>query len=549
MKSAAGSKSASYYRARAIRAATLGVLLGGVVFYLVMGSETKGQVAVQDDVRLRETRGKQIYIQGTSASGKEILAYLGDSSLEVPGSAMPCANCHGLSGEGKPEGGIDPSNLTWEALTKPYGLTHADGRRHPAYTERGLELAITRGTDPAGNKLLNVMPRYQMTSGDMADLITYLKRLGKDRDPGVYEDKIVIGTAVPAKGALAEMGQAVRAVITAFFDELNSQGGIYNRRLELKSIETGETPAATRANFEQLFTDAPVFAMTGAFIAGAEKEIVPLLAQKEVPLIGPLTLYPQTGFPLNRQVFYLLSGMDGQARALVDFAATKLELKNPGVGVVFPRSEINANTFEAIKDQSRKRGWDAPQSYDFAGGQLDAPGSAAKLKQANRKVVFFLGNAEEALALMREAEKLSWFPSIFLASANAGSGIFDAPSGFSGKVFLSFPTSPVDQTPEGIAQFRALAEKYKLPTKHLAAQLSAYSAAKILVEALQRSGKDLSREKLIQVLEKLYDYQTGLTPPISYGPNRRVGAMGAYVITVDLKTRQLTPASGWIGIN
>src|SRR6185436_8129497 len=135
------------------------VLLACLAFSLA--GRVHGQVPTADQVKSREQRGKQIYIQGTSPSGKEILAYLGESSLEVTGSAMPCANCHGLNGEGKPEGGVDPSNLTWESLTKPYGVTHADGRRHPAYTERGLELAITRGTDPAGNKLNRVMPRYQ----------------------------------------------------------------------------------------------------------------------------------------------------------------------------------------------------------------------------------------------------------------------------------------------------------------------------------------------------------------------------------------------------
>jgi ABC-type branched-subunit amino acid transport system substrate-binding protein len=549
MKRAADRKLLGYNRTRASRAGTLGVLLLGLAFSLVVGWEANGQIAASDEVKLRETRGKQIYIQGTSTSGKEILAYLGESSLEVPGSAMPCANCHGLNGEGKPEGGVDPSNLTWESLTKPYGLTHANGRRHPAYTERGLELAIRRGTDPAGNKLLNVMPRYQMTSGDMADLIAYLKRLGKDRDPGVYENKIVIGTAVPAKGALAEMGQAVKAVITAFFDELNSQGGIYNRRFEIKFIETGETPADTRANLERLLTDEQVFAMTGAFIAGAEKELIPLLAQKEVPLIGPLTLYPQTGFPLNRQVFYLLSGTDGQFRALVDFAAKKPELKNPGVAVIYPRSEINANVLEAIRDQSKKQGWSAPQNYDYVAGQFDAAGAVSKLNQANRTVVFFLGGSDEAMSLMKEAEKVNWFPSIFLASANAGARIVEAPAGFDGKLFLSFPTSPTDQTAEGVKEFLALSGKYQLPPKHLAAQMSAYSAAKILAEALKKAGKDVSREKLIQVLEGFYEYRTGLTPAISYGLNRRIGAMGAYVITVDLKTKQLIPASGWIGIN
>src|SRR4029453_19410284 len=188
----------------------------------------------QNPLTLSESRGKQIYVQGTSRSGKDILAYVGDESIEVPGSAMACANCHGFDGQGKPESGVSPSDITWEALTKPYGAVHADGRRHPAYTERGLELAITRGRDPAGNKLLNVMPRYQMSQEDLADLILYLKRLGKDRDPGISEDKIVIGTAIPATGPLAEMGQAVKAVTTAFFADLNSQGGIYNRHVELK---------------------------------------------------------------------------------------------------------------------------------------------------------------------------------------------------------------------------------------------------------------------------------------------------------------------------
>jgi len=531
----------------AARAGILAVFLVSLFIALAGGWKTQGQVAGADEVRLRERRGKQIYLQGTSQSGKEILAYLGESSLEVPGSAMPCANCHGLNGEGKPEGGVDPSNLTWESLTKPYGLKHADGRRHPPYTERGLELAITRGTDPAGNRLLNVMPRYQMTNGDLADLIVYMKRLGKDLDPGVSDSKIVIATVIPTKGALAEMGQAVKAVTSAYFEELNSQGGIYNRRFEFKLIESGETPAATRANVEAFLTDNQTFAMLAAFIAGAEKELVPLLAEKEVPLIGPLTLYPLTGFPLNRQVFYLLSGADVQFRALVNFAAKKPELKNSGVAVVYPRNDINANLLEAIRDQSKKDGWGALQSYDYEAGQFDTA-IVPRLSQANRTVVFFLGNAAEAISFMKEAEKVGWFPFIFLPGANASGAIFEAPAGFDGKLFLSFPTSPADQTAEGLNEFRVLWAKYNLTPKHMAAQMSAYSAAKILAEALKKVGKDLSREKLIQVLEGFYEYRTGLTPAISYGPNRRIGAMGAYVITVDLKTKQFQPAGGWVEI-
>ncbi|MFN2515563.1 MAG: ABC transporter substrate-binding protein [Pyrinomonadaceae bacterium] len=369
------------------------------------------------------------------------------------------------------------------------------------------------------------------------------------QDSGITEQKIVIGMVAPTNGALAEMGQAVKAATTAFFDELNSQGGIYGRRFELKFIETAETPAATRANLERLLTDGQVFAMTGTFIAGAEKEIIPLMAQKEVPLIGPLTLYPQPGSPLNRQVFYLLSGIDVQARALIDFAAKKPDLKNSGLAVVYPRTEINATIFEAIKDQCKKDGWSMPRAYDYLAGNFDAAGTIKQLSQTSREVVFLLGGSDEAFSFMKEAEKLSWFPTVFLSGGSFSTAIFGAPAGFDGKVFLSFPTSPADQTADGVKEFRALAEKYRLPSNHLAAQISAYSAAKVLVEGLRRAGKDLSREKLIQVLEGLHEYSTGLAPVISYGPNRRIGAMGAYVVSIDLKQKRFVPASAWINVN
>jgi hypothetical protein len=42
------------------------------------------------------------------------------------------------------------------------------------------------------------------------------------------------------------------------------------------------------------------------------------------------------------------------------------------------------------------------------------------------------------------------------------------------------------------------------------------------------------------------DPYRGLVPPVTYGPNRRVGIRGAYGSAVDLERRTLLPASGWI---
>lgn len=495
----------------------------------------------------QESRGKEIYLLGTSKSGKDVLAYIGDSSLEVPGSAMPCANCHGLAGYGKPEGGIEPSNITWQALTKPYGVTHANGRKHPPYTARALEFAITRGRDPAGNKLHQAMPRYQMSKEDLADLIVYLQRLGTYVDPGISDDKISIGTALPASGPMAEMGQTVKAVLAGYFAEVNLQGGVFNRRLELKSVETASDPAGTRANIERLIKDEQVFAMSSAFVAGVEREVVPLLAQWEVPVVGPMTLDPQLGSPLNRQVFYLLSGNAGQARALVTFVAKKPELQKSGLAVVYNRTSLNVSVLDAIEEESEKLSLKT-MVYEYNSSSFNAAEYVKLVKESgNPAMVFFMGGGPNLLLFLREAEKLNWFPEILLQNADVE--VFNAPAGFEGKILFTVPTSPVEQTAESLKEFRAFAEKYKLPQKHVAAQITAYSSAKVLVEALKRVGKELSREKLIQTLEGFYQYQTGLTPAITFGPNRRVGAMGAYVVKVDLKERKFVAVSDWVGVN
>jgi len=523
------------------------LLLSTVAFALCATDAGWSRALAQTALTAAESRGKQIYLRGTSQSGAEILAYVGESSLEMPGASMACANCHGTDGHGKAEGSINPTDITAESLTKPYGVIHADGRKHPAYSTRAFETAITRGIDPAGNRLSNVMPRYSLKREDLSDLIAYLSRLGTDHDPGITDNRMVIGAVLPQKGPVGEMGQALKAAITAYFDDLNSNGGIFNRRIELRFVETGDTPEVTRANIERLLQGDEVFAMTVSLIAGADKEIPSVMAQMKVPMVGALTLYPQTDFPLNREVFYLFSGIDGQARAMIHYAADNAELRKTAIAIVYPDTALNSGAVAAAKDQCTKDGFKA-QLYDYSAARFD---SAALIKRFDRSpgAVLFLGDGHDALAFMQAAEESGWHPTVLLTNPNGNSELFRAPPAFDRKILLSFPTSPADQTLNGLKEFRTFAENHKLTSNHTAALESAYAGLKIFSEALKRAGKDVSREKLIDVLEGFYDYPTGLTPPITYGPNGRVGALGAYVIAIDLKAQQFIPVSPWIKVN
>lgn len=468
--------------------------------------------------------------------------------VDVPASTVNCAGCHGRRGEGKTEGGVTAGNLTWNNLIKSYGHTHPNGRKHGPFTESSFAMAVVRGADPAGNNLVVAMPRYRLSIEDMSDLISYIKRLEFDRDPGLTAESIEVGVPLPTSAALAETGQAIREVITAYFDELNAQGGIYNRKIKLHFTEPNATDATT--SLRTMITQNHVFAFVGGLSAGADKQIGALAREEEIPFIGPATLLPQVEHPPNRYVFYLLPGLSEQASALVNFADQQFGLKKQRSAILFPTTELSSAPGEAAFERAKQAAATEVVKLPYASGSFDANKLAQQLKTDGTTAVFIFGAGNEVESFIQAANALQWTPYVFSLGVFTSRDLAASlPSSFTKKVFLSFPTVPGDIKADGLAEYGALVEKHKLQKKHTAAQLAALAAAKVFVEALKRAGADLSREQLITALESLYDYDTGLTPKLIFGPNRRVGAAGAYVITIDSDTKEFVSASGWVGAN
>lgn len=483
-----------------------------------------------------ERRGKQIYLRGESSSGSKITTMLGD--FDVPASTVTCGGCHGLRGEGKTEGGVTAGNLTWTNLVKSYGHIHPSGRKHGPFDEKLFTRSLVQGVDPAGNQLAVAMPRFEMSPEDIADLVAYLKRVDMEREPGLTEATITVGTILPKHGALAQIGAAMKDVLTAYFANLNDKGGIYNRRIELQTIDAGADAATTEANVRTAVAKGEVFALVSGLSAGADKELAAVAREAEIPSLGAVTLLTQTNAQEDRNLFYLLPGASQQARALVNFAAKTPELKKSKLAIVHSENSLALAAAAAIEDQARKLGWNSVTKIAFSSARFDAAAIIKDLKAAGVEAVVFLGPGGET-DFINAASAANWSPHVFLLGALTTKDLIQSvPSSFKDRVFLSFPTVPSDVAPAGLAELRALEEKYKLPPGHTASKLSAFAAAKIFTEALKRAGRDLSREKLVTSLESLYEYETGVTPSITFGPNRRVGSMGSYVVSLDLAKRE-----------
>lgn len=488
-----------------------------------------------------ERRGRAIYLRGESPSGKEISALVGE--VDVPASTMTCAGCHGARGEGKTEGGVTAGNLTWANLTKPYGHTHPTGRKHGPFDEASFVRAVTEGVDPSKNTMLAAMPRYKLSAEDTADLVAYLKRIEDDQDPGLTDAAVRVGTLLPTEGPLAGTGAAMKDVLAAYFQELNAGGGVFGRRVELQFAETGAGSATTTAGARRLIEEGQVFAFVGGLSAGADGGIAALAKELEVPFIGPATLLPQAG--AGRYVFYLMPGFAEQARTLVNFHAKRQAPTRPKVAVIYEESETGTAAATAAEEQCGKAGCGPLQKFSYARGKFDAAALVRSAKGAD--AVFLFGASGEETAFIKEADAAGWHPDLYLLGALTGRELVaSVPASFKEKVFVAFPSVPADVTEAGAAELRALSEKYKFEVRHAAAQLAALAAAKLLAEGLKRGGRDVSRERLVTALEGLYEYETGLTPRLTFGPNRRVGAAGAYIIRVDPVKREFVPASGWV---
>jgi len=494
-----------------------------------------------------EARGKQIFLTGQSEAGRMIMAHVGRSSLSMPGKAMPCASCHGADGLGRPEGGVVPANIRWTTLSQAAGSSAGSLHERPAYTEATVVRAVAEGIDAGGTKLDVSMPRFEMDRQDMGDLLAYLRRLEHDLDPGLTGEGITLGTIMPQGGTSDSLGKVAAGVMTAYFDEINQQGGIYNRRITLKVIEAS-TKAQVIEQATTVIEHGEVFALVGPITSGVEQELDRLTEQHGVPLVGPFTQFPRHEDSLQRHTFYLFGGLSMQGTALLDFAANTFKLSPVKLSIVHSRDVQLGSFAEDVRKHAAARNWPAPHVIECPQGPAEMAAVVAQLTAAGTNTVLFLGTESELASFLREGVRRAWAPYVLLPGVSSGASLFTLPAEMNGLVFVAFPNGPDDYSEAGFAEFEGFRQRHQLSHHHLAAQVAAYAAVKVLTEGLKTAGVMLSRDRLINALEQLYEFKTGVTPVLTYGPNRRIGVQGAHVIGVDLTNHRFSAPSHWVAV-
>ncbi len=504
--------------------------------------ETAAAVAEDDSGADLPTRGRQIYQTGVSPTGRRISAVIAGGT-EVPSTLVACANCHGRDGRGLPEGGIIPSNLTRSTLTRPYEHVRPDGRRRPPYTDPLLTRAIGLGIDSGGAALDPAMPRYRLSIEDNAALLAYLRDLDSDHDPGVGDDAVRIGVLLPPGSQGAEgAGAEIRGLLASYFEGINAKGGVYHRKLSpvFAVLPRGEEQAeAARA---LVAGPEPVFALLATDMGADDSAAAALAERQGVPLVSLAAPMGAGRRDPGRVVFHLFAGPDDEVLALARHSL-RGEAADPVVAVVHGPSAMEKAVALDVADGLRKGGVLAVRDVELA-EPLDS--AVAALHGATAVIVLGpRGRTKLLLRAILDRDDRS-LPRILIPGALADRDLFDLPKPFDGRVLLALPVAPDDQTAEAVNRLHSLASAAGVGDRHRAAQLAALAAAEVLIEGVRRADRDLTRDRFIAGLERLRDFRTGLTPPLTFGPNRRVGAKGAHPVALDLVSRRLINAGPWV---
>jgi hypothetical protein len=475
----------------------------------------------------QEERGRQLYLQGAPETGPASFARLGRAGTRIPASAVPCGNCHGADGRGRPEGGVSPPDVTWGNLTKAYGHRHADGRSHPPYEEASLARALTHGLDPAGNPLDFAMPRYGYAADDVAALIAYLKKLGLEGEQGITDTAIILGISLADETTPPPIAASMRATLLAVFARVNKEGGIYRRH-----IETVNATAADR-----------VFAVIGHAPDGPAPDGARADdGMPAMPVIIPFPLSPDATAAGNR--FFIFPEIPLQLAVLAKYWGER----NPGAIAAVSEAPAAAAAL-------RQRIAELHLSSRLAAAPLDASGLAAggvalaELRRKGVKALIIDGGPGLLRRVSEATAALNWFPDLLLSAQSAGEGLAELPAGFGARVLVAFPNLPSLATEAGEAEFRAVLSDANVPIEYLAAQIAAYAAAKVTVEGLRRSGRQLTRQAFVTAIEGISGYQTGLTPPLSFGRSRRSGSRGVFVLTYDAAAKAIRPDDTWLPLD
>lgn len=361
---------------------------------------------------------------------------------------------------------------------------------------------------------------------------------------GVTDTEIKVGTWGPLTGPIAAYA-AISQGASSYFNYVNDKGGVNGRKFTLKVYDDQYQPDKSVAAAKNLVADK-VFATVATLGTANNEAADPILTKEGIPVTGVSTGSSEFAFPVKPNVFALQPTYTAEGHIMTKFATTKNNVKT--IGVFYQNDDFGKEDLAAIEEEAAAHGAKVIAKVPYSRNDTDYSSYALTMKQANPDAVFEIGVPSPVASFEKGLMNLGWHPQQYVTYVSGDPVMFNLAGQAFDKVYtLAWEVNLADpKAKEFIDQFKKDYPNGK-PT-YLA--LSGWIEAQVFVEAVKRSGKDLSWSNFQKQMESIQNYtDTASSEPISYSATNHQGIQSMSIVQADFATKDLKQIAPSISYN
>jgi ABC-type branched-subunit amino acid transport system substrate-binding protein len=336
---------------------------------------------------------------------------------------------------------------------------------------------------------------------------------------GVTSERIRLGQAAVLTGPAAQLGIQMRNGIKAYFDYVNENGGVHGRRLELISeddfYEASRAPAASK----KLIEEHRVFALLGYVGTPTGVMHLPVVTQAKVPLVGMFTGAEALRVPFNRYVFHVRASYYDETEAIVEQVVST---GGRNIAVFYQDDAYGQAGLKGVEIAMTKRNMKISALGTVERNTTKVENAVKTIHAAKPDAVVMVSAYTSCAEFIRQMKKAGSAATFYNVSFVGSKALADA----LGKDGFGVAISQVVPFPWGTAvpvvrEYQQLSKKAGFTDYNFSA-IEGFLVAKVMVEGLRRTGRDLTREKFIDTMEKLDVDLGGFY--VTYSPKSHTGS-------------------------
>jgi branched-chain amino acid transport system substrate-binding protein len=274
-------------------------------------------------------------------------------------------------------------------------------------------------------------------------------------------EPIKVGLVAALSGQSAKSGEALTRGLSLAIDEVNAQGGVLGRPLELVRRDDESNPSKGMLAARELVQREKVTVLFGGLDTPVSLAIVPLANQLKVPFMGIWaagTKITENGAADN--YVFRVSAVDEQVdEALVDYGVRTQNMHKPGLILINnPWGESNEGGFKRALE---KRGLANAGVERIQDSDLDVVPQLTRLKEAGADSLLLVGNVGPSAQVVKSLDRMGWNVPVVSHWGPAGGRFGELAGPNAGRVhFIQTYVFTEHNSPRGDAVYSALKTKY-----------------------------------------------------------------------------------------